>query len=790
MSNKSVMQSMVGDSLPKSDARTSVGLVVKENVQAIVQTLELLGFDSTGFSPKGTEESHMISILAMGQERWMEFYKYKVAAWKSYMLEQELPPRPDKLPETDRPGMLIGGSAGRWIKMVRDRNPRRMEEIIATISTVGRAMNRATDELLLTTLKKTYKDLTSKRELKRIVSEEDKLWADEIEVTTQEEFGNQLRRTVKELLGESKFTWRDAIQPFFPTTNATYLSSRAQGGAVGHIIQDQHLLEGLRGSEMLIREGVAEGNGVWGEIIDDTNLTERFRVLYERIVDGALQEEKKVELVALAEALKVRVISKGPVLTYTALKPLQKWLWRKISSNQAGRLTGEEITPEYLEETIGELREDEFYLSGDYKAATDNLDPWISETITEAIGEHIEDRRLRKLNTDALTGHTIQDPENETKSLPQLWGQLMGSIVSFPVLCIANLTICRMTREHDTGRSLTLKSARIAINGDDCLFRASPKGRLYWEKLAHWSGMAPSIGKYFFSREFANMNSAQFRVVPSYCNSVPTDGEKQGVVHFLERVPFINMGIVCGQKRSTGAKTDKCTASDWGSLQSISSNVKTLIAQCSPEDKHRVFKSYLNRNWEMLSKSRLPWFLPEHLGGLGLPTFPDYKVEENGKIKQKWMPTELDLRLAASVHKNGKLPSLKPENVPWKVWEYAQTRLKQLNLGAGIVIRVEGADTSGLKVQDESNLMSKLCIEALFVAKKLSFLYNKKKEKNTLLNKVRKEVDRCMQAKFLSKVEPFSPHALPLVEGKPAEKAALSVNALEHAERTFFTEET
>jgi hypothetical protein len=524
------------------------------------------------------------------------------------------------------------------------------------------------------------------------------------------------------------------------------------------------------GAKLVSWKAVGKGRSYRVEM-DDSALLDVWRQLYEGLLDEAMEEDKKVSLVALAEALKVRVISKGPVATYTVLKPLQKWMWRMLKHHKSGafRLIGEEIGAEYLENQLGELREGESYLSGDYKSATDNLNPEISNAIVDELAEGIDDRRVRKLFKESLTGHMIEDPEKPGHFQQQKWGQLMGSITSFPILCIANAAICTLSREADLGRKLNLASAKIALNGDDCVFRATPEGRTAWEEYARASGMAPSVGKYFFSRKFLNMNSAQFLVRPTILN------EENGTIRkkFLEWVPRINMGLLVGLGRSTSGKVEKASVTSWGTVNSISKNAHTLVNECAVEDRERVFKAYLNSNWKMLALkkgpkgniiagTRLPWFLPEALGGLGLPTFPDYIVLKDGKMTQPWMPTEIDLRLAAALARFGALPAKSPEGVTWKVWEHAQKRMRDFPTGSTVHAMYEHHSApdpeGGLSSVGQFSMMSRLVIEALFT---LPFgqVYKEGREKNQTLRRIEDAVDKVK--KHMGKVEPFQADALP-----------------------------
>jgi len=746
--------------------------MVEKNVQAIILALGLLGFKSEGYKVRPSMEWHEQCIRQMGDD-WMKFYKYKLSAWKSCALDQHPPPRPDGLPVEDNPSVLLGGRVMEWLKLMKRAKPKRFAEIIATLDTVKRAMERPGERELNQALEDTFVNLTTIRPT-QTVNPNGKTDSG----FTDSEICEELRRTVQEAFGEKKYTPEDSMESFFPSTKSNYLKTRSKGGAVGAVMSS----EGLR--VLKVQNGTLISFRVEGKtwrsrrlVMDDTNLSEKWRQLYEYMVDEALSEDKKVKLVALAEALKVRVISKGPVFTYTVLKPLQKWMWKILQRHPSGafRLVGEEISAGYLEDQIGELREGEKYLSGDYKAATDNLNPLFSDTVVDELNKHIQDKRIQRLFKASLTGHLIENPKNPKEFKPQQWGQLMGSITSFPILCLVNATLCRLVRETDVGRKLTLDTAKISINGDDCVFRATEFGRDLWERLARHSGMAPSIGKYFFASEFLNMNSAQFSVEAAYCD-LSEEGKRKPHVRFLHQTPQINMGLLVGQGRSTSGKLEKIEVSDWGTLNSISKNAHSLVNGCAEEDRERVFKAYQNANWDTLTGGKtpqerkkkgltIPWFLPEHLGGLGLPTFPNYYVEKDGKLERPWMPTEKDLRLAAAFYKHGKLPSKSPDGISWKVWEYAQQRMrsvpKERTLNASELQAQRGDE--GQDLVDEATLMGKFCVEALFT---LPFgkVYDEKGTKKNTLGKLKREIARVM--KHMGTVEPFNETTLPLA--KPA----------------------
>jgi len=260
-------------------------------------------------------------------------------------------------------------------------------------------------------------------------------------------------------------------------------------------------------------------------------------------------EKPTVQLVGLAEALKVRVISKGPAWTYHALRPLQKVMHQHLRRHTTFHLVGGPIDVPRLEALYNGL-EDHWSLSVDYKSATDFLHSDISEYCVDLICDRLGvDAGRRDLFKIALTRHDIQDDTAFGKGgiRPQCRGQLMGSVVSFPILCLLNaavLVACRwvLDGKSSPSRGERLSRHRFVINGDDALYvaRESAIG-LVWNSVSRSVGFRPSPGKVYLSRTYANINSRGFVV----------DKSPSGVA-LLETLPFLNMGLVMGMDRSGG----------------------------------------------------------------------------------------------------------------------------------------------------------------------------------------------------------------------------------------------
>lgn len=97
---------------------------------------------------------------------------------------------------------------------------------------------------------------------------------------------------------------------------------------------------------------------------------------------------------------------------------------------------------------------------------------------------------------------------DELKPFEQKNGQLMGSVLSFLVLCIANAALHWMVKfPHTTTYDFSVMDCLLKINGDDCLCPLTKTEQFRWNLYADAMGLIPSVGKTYFSRDFAVLNS-------------------------------------------------------------------------------------------------------------------------------------------------------------------------------------------------------------------------------------------------------------------------------------------
>jgi hypothetical protein len=282
-----------------------------------------------------------------------------------------------------------------------------------------------------------------------------------------------------------------------------------------------------------------------------------------------------------------------------------------------------------------------------------------------------------------------------TETGEQTIGQLMGSVVSFPVLCIVVGTAVRMAVEYDQSRRLTLRDTPACINGDDNLAKCTAGGYAAWRRVSRAFGLEESVGKSYWSKEFMEINSTAFTYNRDSTNAfitVRADGKLCERQQPYGRVKYVNMGLLFGLKRSGGG----VSLNDQGTEANIGARYRALLEQTPENLRLDVHERFISNHQEMLKAVHpIPWNAPTWIGGLGMTGV---------------MPLgELDLRVAKSILLNWR--ERQPEDlgairdVPWKIWKLAESRLPKPD-------HTQEKDSNGEKVYLDA--MAKQCVGLLF----------------------------------------------------------------------------
>jgi hypothetical protein len=355
--------------------------------------------------------------------------------------------------------------------------------------------------------------------------------------------------------------------------------------------------------------------------------------------------DPKVSVVALQEPFKIRTISIADGPATAAGTPLQK-VWHKTLRQLApfqligGRAVAETVAEMFRfeepspEDIFGSVRQ--HFVSGDYSAATDRLSLTASRVVFEALIAPLAlpDELRRRLETGLFSAEldysrTLESfrgkvPDGVLDSVPlppttrQTNGQLMGNILSFPILCMVNmagwiLSMLDGPMDHlrlALWRGLKrgywtldeLNSFPVLINGDDILFKATRDEYVRWREVIGQFGLQLSVGKNFFSDKFFTVNSELYTangfVTRPWWGGLLTD-----TVRMRNELKW-ELG------------TDVLT----GDLRKIVPDIQGLFLSSFPAHRRQAANTvFLETYTPMLAPYKgLNWFIPVELGGMGL----------------------------------------------------------------------------------------------------------------------------------------------------------------------------
>jgi hypothetical protein len=352
---------------PASVCRTKL----EECAKAVSEIYNLYGCSEKTVKSSLEKTVNWWMILAEHCEwNWMKLMKWKLASFYAYHIRNELPPAPqDKV--QDKPSVLLKGAAGRWAtKILRVQLPRNGEEawdaeeqkkmsFITSLLYAKKGCPRASSADLRKAEQEAVKALTQEQKVRsntRTTLFERMNWADigttrqglldRLESIDRSYMEDAIKRVVLELFKDVSYTMEDRLNLFSPSLNANYNMSRSKGGQLGEIlngesserlVQDlkeektrvtaeedkeypleimQRIMEGKWVEEIKIKAEQGKERKAY-EVKEDSS--RKYETFYYRLVAEALNEKPLVAPVALPEALKYRVISMGPPMTYMAL---------------------------------------------------------------------------------------------------------------------------------------------------------------------------------------------------------------------------------------------------------------------------------------------------------------------------------------------------------------------------------------------------------------------------------------------------------------------------------------
>jgi len=441
----------------------------------------------------------------------------------------------------------------------------------------------------------------------------------------------EIKRTVREVFGKPRTRDRDPEWEL-PSLNGHYSYGRNKGGAFGYVykrlgLSSCYASRGLCFKELtaMLDLGKLGVHCVYVHV-DPSDVEREFRSVFR---EALLKTKCHAKAYPVLEPFKVRMITAGDEQLYWVARSWQVETHRRLREVPVFRFTGLPCSEHEMDRLLGLFPNlpDTRYISADYSSATDNLDPDYSELalheICSALGHSLEYESICRV---ALTRHVVHYDHLKLKfegEAPvkgsQKWGQMMGSPISFIILCILNAAVCRAAIEQSYDRTFSLWDCPLRVNGDDAAFAIRERDYGGWKSLTQACGLEFSAGKNYVSRDFLMINSELYhvrRLVDFYGSTVLSSRFE----------PFINMGLMRGQNRVLENQRDekvfgRQTCHAQRGDDSLSAKAHELVLGHGKEMQDRLLSKmllHMEDDLKVVPKG-MSWFLPRQLGGLGLP---------------------------------------------------------------------------------------------------------------------------------------------------------------------------
>lgn len=318
---------------------------------------------------------------------------------------------------------------------------------------------------------------------------------------------------------------------------------------------------------------------------------------------------------AVLEPLKIRTISKGPAAHYYFSKPLQKKIHSIMRDMSPFKLIGRPVCPTDLIDVAKNCSykcefTEKLWASGDFVASTDNISASLSKWVMEElVADFPED--MKEIFLSVLAPHVIDYPkDSEVPSVVQKNGQLMGSILSFPILCLINYGMYLYTLEKiGDARPESEKMKGVLVNGDDILFVANNEMWKIFGEVGRKVGLSLSPGKAYLHREYANINSTSFHY----------NLERPGETPW--QIGFLNTGLFFAQQKVLGKMGRDQEEQDlFLKLPHIAPINKLLDGCVNEKGKYEVLRRFMHEHREAIEEEAQGrnLFLPISLGGFGV----------------------------------------------------------------------------------------------------------------------------------------------------------------------------
>jgi len=552
---------------------------------------------------------------------WLKRSKYLLTYPLSKYLKNESPPVPDvKFQAT--------GKLRRWLKQRIVCFNRKNTHLWYSWLQAKRSTLPVSSDFVDSTYKKHLESLSR-------CDPGDDLVIDEI---FQDPTFERVLKRVREEVSKDILNSDDDFTSFSPSSNACFENTRGAGGQQFHL----ETICGLsrrddKGRPITQYDPTKELFGMRFDTVVHTAFGIRRNVVTEIRVDYGVEEWQSLKyhsyildrrsrsctIQAVLEPMKVRVISKGEALPYYSCKPLQKAMHTAMKHLCCFRLIGRPFSPTDLIDLKERSDPWDQWFSIDYSAATDGLSwKYAGRILRYVIGDlpqYLKDMALEVLGPHALHYPVAGKPSEKVFRGMQQNGQLMGSILSFPILCLANLGVyLKVTQLAQRGWVDHDRLNHVLINGDDMLYSANLSLWDHHVDVAAKVGLEMSVGKAYHHSEYANINSvsAHYKICSESATPWQIDYLNTGLFFGQHKVQNRNYGgnnIICEQVEHTGREVFDCVFQEGSYLlakahmgQDPSSgyvtNINCMLQGCLPGKARDILSKYLSIHKDAIRK--------------------------------------------------------------------------------------------------------------------------------------------------------------------------------------------
>jgi hypothetical protein len=405
---------------------------------------------------------------------------------------------------------------------------------------------------------------------------------------------------------------------FMPSGSAVSQASLRDGGALSLFepLDLNHEAVTLPGGKRVMSlHGLTRSVDAWRQSTLDKAIGVATSNGYSLDEDGYFKEFE-CRFVHIFEPGKIRNISISDGYVATALQPLQGFMLSAWKQTRWSTMLLDDLEPRIKE--MDALVDEPFWCSGDYEAATDLLFRDATVTCLQSLSWH----PLYELAWTSITTGRMVYPDEKTlkftdrqgkfigEKLPMFEGQLMGHTLSFPMLCVINLSVLKesisvwirsavsLDEKISRGRRGSIIFDNALVNGDDILFKGDRDLIEIFKQVASSVGFKTSQGKNYISPDTCLINSQVY---------LRRDGK-------MVRQGYLNLRLIKGNniKARKAAGEKPVTPEMIGKDLSKMAKICPWTACSIPAAFRRWDKDWKN-SWFVPN-----WYLPVHLGGYGV----------------------------------------------------------------------------------------------------------------------------------------------------------------------------